>query len=94
MQRRFKDYTKARKKVCAALLEAGKTIGSVAKTHGLNRDLLALALTRYLKGEHILPRCPETYAALREMEEISQVVIMLGAQEGPADSLKAEVVNG
>ena len=93
MQRRFKDYTKARKKVCAALLEAGKTIGSVAKTHGLNRDLLALALTRYLKGEHILPRCTNTYAALREMEEASGVVIMLGAHEKLSAPQQAEAVN-
>jgi len=93
MQKRYPKYRTGRQKVRAALLQQGNTIKSLAEKHGLDGSHLSLALTRYLKGEHILPRCPKTYAALREMEEISDVVIMLGAQDATDSKKQSEVAH-
>lgn len=82
MQRLNEGHTTARRKVCAALLAAGETIGTIAKKHGLKQDLLSISLTRYLTGRHALPRTPKLFDALREMEELSDVVIMRGAHSG------------
>jgi len=92
MQRPNKRHAKSRQKVCAALLKEGKTVNSIAEKHDLDGSLLSLALTRYLKGIARLPRTPELFSALREMEEISGVVIMQGATGVPAKK-QAEVVH-